>query len=84
MHEIDDFILPVTTRSATRTALDKIDETADNNNMSITTGGEATLQPQTAADDPQPITTTDGQLNNTATAEEKKTSYFTVDIRRRL
>jgi len=70
MHEIDGFILPVTTRSATRTALDKIDKTADNNNMPITTGRDTILQPQIAVDDPQPITTADGQLNNTATAED--------------
>jgi len=70
MHEIDDFILPVTTRSVTRTALERIDKTADNNNMPITSGGDTTLQPQTVVDDPQPTATTvNGQLNNTATAE---------------
>jgi len=80
MHEIDDFILPVTTRSVTRAALEEMDETTDDKNMPMTpqalsSGGEATQQPQTIIYDTQPTSTTvDGQLteqfDDTATVKD--------------
>jgi len=80
MHEIDDFILPVTTRSVTRAALEEMDETTDDKGMPMTpqalsSGGEATQEPQTIIYDPQLTSTTvDRQLteefDDTATAED--------------
>jgi len=54
MHEIDHFILPITTRSVTRAALEETDETTDDKDMPMTpqalsSGGQ---QPQTTTYDP--------------------------------
>jgi len=78
MHEIDDFILPVTTRSVTRAALKKVDEETNDKHMPI---APQALSPngkalQTMTYDPQPTSTTvdartsTEHLDNTETGED--------------
>jgi len=78
MHEIDDFILPVTSRSVTRAALEGMDEETDDKHMTmapqaLSPDGEA---PQTMTYDQQPTPTTvdartsTEQIDDTETGED--------------
>jgi len=75
MHEIDDFIFPLTTKSVTRAALEETDKTTDDKDMKITLEASGVHQPQTTIYHPQPTSTTvDGQLteqiDDTETVED--------------